>query len=501
MPRLLLPLFATVPVALAAWNGWVNDDAYILLRTVDNFIHGYGLRFNLAERVQAFTCPAWTLLLSAAVAVTREPYFTTVAVSLLVSALAAARLATAPFSVQGRLVALAALAVSQAYVDYSTSGLEGPLTHLVLAAFFTAYLAGRGGPRRLLGLTLLAALGMLNRLDLALLFLPALGDEVFRHPGRLRAAAPQVALGLLPLVAWEAFSVVYYGFPFPNTAYAKLNNEVPSLELAARGLQYLWISTRWDPLPLLMLAAAVATALRLRARPQVLAVVGAALYVAYTARIGGDFMVGRFLTPPLMVAAVVVASAPFTRRTFAAACAALVLLAVPGAPLTAVREHVGSDLFGWRAPIGAFGIEDERIYYFEAANVRRMLRADRSPVRMVWRDFGEEDARLHPPGTPILVDSIGYRAYFGGRGLHYLDSYALVDPLLARLPPRPGGWRMGHFERWVPNGYLETLRTGQNQLEDPQIAALYERLALVTRGPLWSGRRWRAILELNLGLR
>ncbi len=42
----------------------MSDDAYITLRTVDNFINGYGLTWNISERVQAYTHPLWMFLLS-----------------------------------------------------------------------------------------------------------------------------------------------------------------------------------------------------------------------------------------------------------------------------------------------------------------------------------------------------------------------------------------------------------------------------------------------------
>src|SRR4051812_5661024 len=58
--------------------GWVAEDAYITLRTVDNFVHGFGLRWNVAERVQAYTHPLWMLLLCLVYAVTREDFLTLV---------------------------------------------------------------------------------------------------------------------------------------------------------------------------------------------------------------------------------------------------------------------------------------------------------------------------------------------------------------------------------------------------------------------------------------
>jgi hypothetical protein len=57
-------------------NAWMADDAFITLRTVDNFVAGHGLTWNVQERVQAYTHPLWMFLLSLLYVFTREPYFT-----------------------------------------------------------------------------------------------------------------------------------------------------------------------------------------------------------------------------------------------------------------------------------------------------------------------------------------------------------------------------------------------------------------------------------------
>lgn len=62
-------------------NAWLGDDAYITFRVAWNFVHGYGPVFNPGERVQAYTHPLWMLVMSAAHAVTREFFFTALAVS------------------------------------------------------------------------------------------------------------------------------------------------------------------------------------------------------------------------------------------------------------------------------------------------------------------------------------------------------------------------------------------------------------------------------------
>ena len=45
-------------------NCYICDDAFITYRTVDNFTHGFGLRWNTIERVQTFTNPLWMFLIS-----------------------------------------------------------------------------------------------------------------------------------------------------------------------------------------------------------------------------------------------------------------------------------------------------------------------------------------------------------------------------------------------------------------------------------------------------
>src|SRR5947209_2599838 len=56
-------------------DSWLSDDAYITFRTVDNFIHGYGLTWNVDERVQVYTHPLWMFLLSAVYFCTYEFYY------------------------------------------------------------------------------------------------------------------------------------------------------------------------------------------------------------------------------------------------------------------------------------------------------------------------------------------------------------------------------------------------------------------------------------------
>src|ERR1700743_1067969 len=66
-------------------TAWVCDDAYIIFRTVDNFANGFGPRWNVDERVQAYTCPLWMFVLTSVYACSREIFYTSITLSIIFS--------------------------------------------------------------------------------------------------------------------------------------------------------------------------------------------------------------------------------------------------------------------------------------------------------------------------------------------------------------------------------------------------------------------------------
>ena len=92
---------------------------------------------------------------------------------------------------------------------------------------------------------------------------------------------------------------------------------------------------------------------------------------------------------------------------------------------------------------------------------------------------------------------VGLRGLQVGPRNAVVDTCGLVDPFLARLPVAEGPWRIGHFERAVPQGYVESVRRGRNELVDPDLRRLYDRIALLTSAPLGAPGRMRAILGLE----
>jgi arabinofuranosyltransferase len=388
-------------------------------------------------------------------------------------------------------VAASVLIFSRAFVEFSTSGLENPLTHLLLAIFFVLYWHPERA-YRLTQLWIVVSLIMVNRLDAGLLVLPSMLVRTFQAGWRPGVKA--VAIGAVPLVTWELFSIIYYGFPFPNTAYAKLSNGVPPGELATQGMAFLLNSAANDPLTLLAMGTFVSVALASYPRVSWPLALGVVLYVVYVVRVGGDFMSGRFLTAPLFCAVALFArfQLPWTSSFTAVVTAAIFGLGV----FATVRPPLANRDGLVNPPRAGFiaGVSDQRAFYYRYTGLLRWTREAPLP-NYVWEEQGRK-ARLRP--GVVEKGAVGMFGYYGGPGVHVVDFFALGDPLLARLPSR-GQWRIGHYRRSVPRGYSATIQTGRNVIRDPEIAKKYEQLKIITQDPLWTRRRWEAIVAMNMG--
>ncbi len=476
-----------VLLALILAPAWVCDDALITMRTVDNAVNGFGLRWNVAERVQTYTHPLWMMSLVPAFWLIRDASISLIVLSLAASAAAAVILCRVAGTPTAGVVALGLACLSKSFTDYSTSGLENPLAHALVTAAVATLWSDRGKD---VSLFLLGSLVALTRLDLALLLAPALMMVmVQRRWSVLRA----VTVGALPVLGWEAFSLFYYGYPFPNTAYAKLNTGIPSGELARQGLEYLADSFLRDPMTLMTCTVAIVLGAVRPSRRSTPIAAGIALYLLYIVRIGGDYMSGRFLSVPFLCAVLLVCgpdwkTSPGLRRY------AVALLAVVGVfAMVARLAWPDSDrLRGWLLPGQGTRIADARGGVMTLGTVW----TDRD-IRDAWAETGRS-LRQENRGRVFKWGAVGAVGFFGGPRIHILDGLALGDPLLAHLPiVRP--WWPGHYIRREPEGYEATLALGSIVLPDPHLAAYYSVLREVTRGKLFSWPRLSAVVGMNLG--
>jgi hypothetical protein len=63
----------------------------------------------------------------------------------------------------------------------------------------------------------------------------------------------------------------------------------------------------------------------------------------------------------------------------------------------------------------------------------------------------------------------------------------------------PDDWYMSHWTRAIPAGYIDTLASGRNRIEDTGLAEYYDKLCAVTRGDLISLERLRTLWHMNTG--
>jgi len=490
-------------VCLVVYRGWVTEDAFITFRVIDNFVNGYGLRWNIDERVQVFTHPLWLMLHLPFYYVTDNIWLVTQLLSFACSFLAAAIMMRTFDRHHLTLVVLFLLPLfsSRAVMDFTSSGLENPLTFLLFAwfghvlfhrdRFFWFYVA------------LIPALAMVNRLDTALVYAPVTLWLAFSGKwGRVRWS--HVALGTLPLMLWLAFSLFYFGFPFPNTKYAKLNAGVAALDSLHQGLRYFVDLALTDTSSaLLLLAGLLAVPMLLASRLKVsqnsvlvAIAAGALAYCGYVAWIGGDFMSGRFLALPTLISAWLILAAcsrdPMPRVAFF--WPVLLFAAWFSAHFTGVAWR-GAEPPDWKAA----GVVDERLFYRDelALFAPGSLLPRFSHAKIPAINTAIDRAR----GADLVVkDTIGYFGLYLGPGTKVLDNLALSDPLLARLPTiHPKKWRIGHFIRRVPRGYIHALETDDTRQMEPHLARYYEKLQLITSADLLAKGRLRAIIDMNLG--
>lgn len=242
-------------------TAWISDDACISFRTVDQFLNGNGLRWNASERVQTYTNPLMVFCMILLSFFTGEYYLTAMlfniatafaAVLIFIFGIAKAKWSRFAFP-------MTILLLSKAFIDFATSGLENSLEYLIIACFYYFYLKwDRFSKKQLLLLSFIGCLSLLNRMDSILLLLPALFDAfVLRGEEKWWKNILPGMIGIIPFLLWELFSLFYYGFLFPNTAYAKLNAGIPKSEYYLNGILYYLDSLSNDPITLFSIAVSL----------------------------------------------------------------------------------------------------------------------------------------------------------------------------------------------------------------------------------------------------
>ncbi len=504
-------LFSLIAFALfVLLISWQSDDAYHGYVMARHLAEGHGFVYNIGERATASTCPLFTLIIAAAYFVTREMFFTSLAVCTLFSAAAYGILVYGFCRTERQIgISLLALCGSVSFMSYTTSGLENSLLFF-LSALFLLILCGREryDGKRLLALALILSALAMARMDSVLLFVPVIvWAYLFR---RDRVGFVKMIflglLGLLPFLLWEAFATFYFGFPFPNPAYVKLGTGISDLDYFKRGVLYVIYTGLNDLGVFLVPAVFLFSALVKRKARAILTGAGVALYFLYVLRIGGDFMLGRHFTVPFFVSLLSFLALendetePIGEKGRLAVLFRVVVIFTVIYSLTFVKMIGQQYLYGH---FYSSSISDEREFYASTTgfynNLVSLYRTGRLCIPDTWNNDAPDDLRERGFDGGILENAAGILVYYNP-DLYLNDTYCLGDPFLSKLPALyDPNWRVGHLRRAVPEGYQESVRNHDNEIEDPGLHEYYEVIRLITRGELMDPKRLQAIRDINLG--
>lgn len=453
----------------------VIDDAFIVFRYAEHFVQGHGLVFNIAERVEGYTCFLWIMLLSLPAALGLDLVVTSKILGALfttVTVIVTARFfssETTP-SPQFRWIAPALLVGNAAVGMWAVHGLETALFTLLLTLALRA--DGREGTEQQsrvgvsaawYGLATLARPEGLFAFLASLLFRGMVGHGSMRDRKVFHHALVYGAI-VLPHIAWRYF---YYGYPLPNTYYAKVALSWP---LVVRGSEY--VAGYFGGFgALLFLAVPLALRVARRDRRVALLACVASSQLCAVVLEGGDAFPGyRFLVPiaPALYLLVQTGMAELVRLSrntgWPRHCAQILFaIALLGVPLHA-RHVLGSAL------------EESR-----GANVftRRMT--------LVGRTLG----KILPPTARIALNPAGAIPYYSG--LYTIDMLGLNDEHIAHtdVAMQASGYA-GHEKG-----------DGEYILDRAPEVILFGNVQIAARGPVNLQRiRWRilGISEHEIGM-
>lgn len=300
--RVRKPVRAVILIILAVlairWGWsllWASDDAYISFRYAENLVRGHGLVFNPGERVEGYTDFLWTLIAAVAIACKADPGQVTILINLvsfgglifLVERLGT-RLKSSP-----TLIGVATLCVAANYTlaSFSTACIETMFAAMLVTLALERVDAGKPLAGGLAGIA-----ATLTHPDHGI-FYAVLALALLLDRERRRELAAYLIPFFVVFVPYFIWKRLYYGDWMPNTFYAK-SAEKTYFE---QGIIYLWTTIIGSGLWLTLPLAAVGALYARRTLIGRYAMLVLPIYLGYVAKVGGDFMLGRFFVPALPV--------------------------------------------------------------------------------------------------------------------------------------------------------------------------------------------------------
>ena len=513
---LIVVFFALITLAVS----WSSDDAYHAYIMAKNLVDGNGFVYNVGYRVTASTCPLFTILTAGVYALLgcKWMYFAGIILGVICSTLAIYMLV---FKIcKTDIISFLSLCIllgCYCFMSYTTAGLENSLLFFLSTVFIVVFTSKEEfSSKELLLLAFTLSLLAMTRMDSVLLFIPAICiGYLFYSKVRFVNKILLGIVGLLPFIAWEVFSIIYYGYPFPNTMYVKLNTGFPKSDYIVRGIDYIYRSSLLDVLLIVIPIFYFILSIYWKNKKMLTFSIGCILYIAYVIYVGGDFMVGRHLTTPFFVSFIGLILLFNSREethnpTISLKKTLIVFIVLESICATCIRPIAKEFLYAVKWDSSKTGVADERDWYYGWTGlipyVSSMIHGGNS-MEDFLDDSGVYDIFVDKRKNGIigsceleLVPGI-VNYYVQREGTIYLsDKYGLMDPLLSHLPARyDENWRVGHMWREIPEGYSKSVATGTNQIVNESLHEYYDKVLLIIKGDIWDKERLITIIKMNLG--
>ncbi len=494
VPDWVLLTAPLVLVLVGAWiYRWVDEDAFINFRIIDNLLGGSGPVFNVGERVEVDSDPLWMFTLAALHGLI--PWITLEWLSVWLGLVCTAggfvaggraiqRLGR--YRGDGPVFPLGLLMVSSVAGTwmFATSGLEMSMVFLWLGWSFLCLVRVEARRSRAGWTAFLMGLGFLLRPELGLCSLAFLAGLllVISAPGWVgrgrkgtgakgidgsgrgsrwgRYGVPLVAALALPILV-ELARMAYYAQLVPNTGLAKAGTSL----WVNQGFTYLWNLlapyTLW--LPLLLVAPLVGARVvrwwqggdRMGVVVLLTPLVVSLVDVAYVVAVGGDYMHARLLLPALFSLSLTVYVGAGQWKTFWLAPVGAVLVWVivcagwlryqppPVHSLNPQADIISNERDGWvRAtgnahPVNASDYDGALSGRTGRALAKAANRVPAGQQRMIVVanafapvDYVGVPARSTLPFSLVVnVPAIGVIGYLAGPKVYLFDTFSLANPV------------------------------------------------------------------------
>ncbi len=290
---------------------WVTEDAYITFRHILNFFNGYGLTFNINQRIEGFTHPLWTILLLIISKIGFSIHFSSLLLGCIFTILGMVFLFykfiyqenKLEFFYKSILIIPLLFIIHDGFRDFWTSGMEFSLTFFLIITFLY-FNANKELENPKLN-SILFSLLYLTRPELGLYFIYYgiiyLIQEYKKNKSYFNLIKNEfIYLFPFSLIVggYHIFRFFYYQDIFPTTFYAK-----SSEFLWKEGLMYLLHTIYYSPLLIIFLIILILIMFYTKdINYYFIRELGVVIiHSIYIVSVGGDFMAYRLLLPDLII--------------------------------------------------------------------------------------------------------------------------------------------------------------------------------------------------------